>query len=69
MADGNNSEASANTAPAPSLTDLLHFSGLSPSRWGHLSDIERADWTRRYIASGIAPGAVEREQGRGGRAK
>jgi hypothetical protein len=51
------------------LTDLLHFSGLSPSRWGHLSDIERADWTRKFLESGITPGAVEREQGRGGRAK
>lgn len=49
------------------LTDLLHFSGLSPSRWWHLSDIERADWTRKFLESGIEAGAVEREQGRGGR--
>jgi hypothetical protein len=56
-------------ASAPALVDLLHFSGLSPSRWSHLSDIERADWTRKFLESGIAPGAVEREQGRGGRVK
>lgn len=49
------------------LVDLLHFANLSPSRWGHLSEAERADWTRRYIASGVEAGAVEREQGRGGR--
>jgi hypothetical protein len=61
----NQTEASANIA----LVDILHFSGLSPSRWSHLSDIERADWTRKFLESGIAPGAVERELGRGGRAK
>jgi hypothetical protein len=57
-----------NQASAPALVDILHFSGLSPSRWSHLSDIERADWTRKFLESGIAPGAVEREQGRGRRA-
>jgi hypothetical protein len=60
----NQTEASAITAPAPTLTDLLFFSGLSQTRWSHLSDDERADWTRRYIESEIEAGALERSQGR-----
>ncbi|MBU3887585.1 hypothetical protein [Methylosinus sp. KRF6] len=61
--------ASAITAPAPTVTDLLFFSNLSPERWFRLSEAERADWTRRYIEAGIEPGEIYRVQGRGRRAK
>lgn len=65
----NQNPASANIAPAPALEDLLFFSNLSPTRWFHLSEAERADFTRRYIEAGIEPGEIYRVQGRGRCAK
>jgi hypothetical protein len=65
----NETQASAEIALAPTVTDLLFFSNLSPERWFRLSEAERADVERRYIEAGIEPGEILREQGRGGRAK
>jgi hypothetical protein len=60
VSETNQNQASANIA----LVDLLFFSNLSPSRWAHLSEAERADWARKYREAGVQPGEPERVQGR-----